>query len=261
MNSPLLSERLLADAFPQWPFLSASGQLGGFVRPGGSTEEDLRRGVVSGVFVGSPGAEIHRLNCSAPSAEPVFIDEDTLVLVHEEANESLLSMVRISQRHHSPAPLCTIPGSVQQLVWDELRHRLVVLVAEPGSDTGAVWSGRRHTRPVMDPEVNQGHTGAQQLWSIALDNPIPIFLGPESGSIWEFDVAPDGSVVGIYSADAGEVGWDSPLISRLGAAEQEIQTLYRPMEQVSHVTIDKSSGRVAFVEAWCSDRGLLAGHV
>jgi dipeptidyl aminopeptidase/acylaminoacyl peptidase len=244
-----------------WPFLSPSGLLGGFVRPGGSTTEEMVQGVVSGVFVGAPGEELHQVNCDSTSAEPIFIDEDTLVLVHERANESQFSIFRMSQRYRTATPLCTIPGSVEQLVWDVTRQRLVALVAEPGSDTGAVWSGRRHARPEMDPEVNQGHTGAHQLWSIALDNPTPNFLGPEVGSIWEFDVALDGSIVGVYSADEGEVGWYSPLIVRLGDDAKKIEPLYRPTEQVSHVAIEQSSGRVAFVEAWCSDRGLLAGQV
>ncbi len=173
-----------------------------------------------------------------------------------------ISVAYIERPHLPPEPLCKLAGSSQQVAWDEERGRVVVLVAEPGSDTGAVWSGRRQLREQDDPEVDQGHTGAQQVWSIDLATGRASMLGPSAGgSIWEFVVRQDGTLVAIASEEAGEGGWYAPVVVRLDLVRGAHDVLYRPEQQVSHLTVDRATGRIGFAEGWCSDRGLLAGEV
>jgi dipeptidyl aminopeptidase/acylaminoacyl peptidase len=252
----------LLEAVPRWPFISADGLTGGFVRPAIPQQVDPARCEASGVFAGPLTEAPRRIACPAPSIPPVFDNPARrLFLAHDDGERTCLSVIRLDQLHLPPLPLCVLPGSSQQLAWDDAHARLLVLVAEPGSDTAAVWSGLRNPRPQADPELNQGETGAQQLWAVDVDAATSGLLGPDTGSIWEFAVAPDGTVACVYSDEPGEAGWYSPLVARFDPAKRSLQRLYEPEWQVSHVAVEKSTGRIGFVEGWCSDRGLQSGRV
>jgi dipeptidyl aminopeptidase/acylaminoacyl peptidase len=244
---------------PQWPFVSADGFLGGFVRPS-STSFVPNAADTSGVFAGPLNGTAERLLCAVPSAAPVLDRAGRrLLLAHDDLGSCRISLGRPDLPAAAPAPLCTIPGSCAQLAWDEERDRILAVVAEPGSDTGAVWSGRRDPRSEEDPELNEGHTGAQQVWEVDLQSGRNRVIGPRVGSVWELAVAPDGSLVCIASDEAGEGGWYVAFVGRLDELSGDVQVLYRPRQQVSHLTLEPRTGRIAIAEAWCSDRGLLAG--
>jgi dipeptidyl aminopeptidase/acylaminoacyl peptidase len=250
----------LLEAAPRWPFVSADGSTGGFVRI--PQQVDPARYETSGVFAGPLSEAPRRIGGPAPSVPPVFdIPARRLFLAHDDGDRTSLSVLRLDQLHRPPVPLCALPGSAQQMAWDEAHARLLVLVAQPGSDTAAVWSGRRNPRTAVDPELNQGETGAYQLWAVDVDTAAAALLGPEAGSIWEFAVAPDGTVACVYSEEPGEAGWYSPLIARFDPEKRSLQRLYEPQWQVSHVAVEKATGRYGFVEGWCSDRGLQSGRV
>jgi dipeptidyl aminopeptidase/acylaminoacyl peptidase len=252
----------LHEAVPRWPFISADGQAGGFVRPGSPQQADPDRHEASGVFAGALTEAPRRIACPAPSVPPVFDNTGRrLFLAHDDGDRTGVSVVRMDQLHRPPVPLCVLPGSAQQLAWDEARARLLVLAAEPGSDTAAVWSGRRNPRPKADPELNQGTTGAQQLWAVDVELATASLLGPDTGSIWEFAVAPDGTVACVYSDDPSEAGWYTPVVARFDPAERSLRRLYEPQWQASHITLEPGTGRIGFVEGWCSDRGLQSGRV
>jgi dipeptidyl aminopeptidase/acylaminoacyl peptidase len=252
----------LLEAVPRWPFISADGLTGGFVRPGSPQQIDPARYEASGVYAGALSDAPRRLACPAPSVPPVFDNPARrLFLAHDDGDQTSLSVIRLDQLHRPPVPLCVLPGSAQQLAWDEAHARLLVLVAEPGSDTAAVWSGRRNPRPQADPELNQGATGAQQLWAVDVATATSALLGPDAGSIWEFALAPDGTVACVYSDEPGEAGWYSPVVACFDPASRSLRRLYEPPWQVSHVAVEKAMGRIGFVEGWCSDRGLQSGRV
>ena len=80
-------------------------------------------------------------------------------------------------------------------------------------------------------------------------------------SVWE--IAPFGRDVTICvcSSAPGEAAWYSAWIGRVDHASGSIEVLYRPSWQVMGLAADPVSGRVAFIEGWASDRGLVAGEV
>jgi dipeptidyl aminopeptidase/acylaminoacyl peptidase len=184
-----------------------------------------------------------------------------LLLAHDDGQMTGISVAYVERPHLPPEPLCRLAGSSQQVAWDEERGRVLVLVAEPGSDTGAVWSGRRHVREPADPEMNQGHTGAQQLWSVDITTGRPSMRGPVGGSIWEFALLQDGTLACIASEEAGEGGWYAPIVVRLDLDVGAKEVLYRPEQQVSHLAVDRTTDRIGFAEGWCSDRGLMGGEI
>jgi dipeptidyl aminopeptidase/acylaminoacyl peptidase len=189
-----------------------------------------------------------------------------LLLAHEVGPDdvggsSRISVARLDRLGDPPVPLGEVPGSVQQLLWDEAANCVLALVAEPGADTAALASGRRHAAPRAEPEVDEGRIGGQSVWSVSLATGRAGELGPPDACVWEIALAPDGSLACICSSEPGEAGWYSPFIGRFDRATCTVRRLHTPQWQVASVTADPASGRLAFAEAWASDRGLVAGAV
>jgi dipeptidyl aminopeptidase/acylaminoacyl peptidase len=256
-------------AVPQWPFISADGRLGGFVRstipsPGPGRDrpaEDENNGVFVGPLDGVP----QRLPCGPPSAPPVpDLAGRRLLLSHHLAHQledaTRISIARLD-RPSAVEPLGEVPGSVQQLAWDEPADRVFALVAEPGADTASLTSGRRSPRRAAEPEVDEGPVGTQQVWSIALASGRSTRLGPTGACVWEVAPAPDGTLVCVCSSQPGEDAWYFSFIARFDPRTGVLRRLYSPRWQVASVAVDPGSGRVAFAEGWASDRGLVAGVV
>jgi pimeloyl-ACP methyl ester carboxylesterase len=175
-------------------------------------------------------------------------------------------MARLDRPGDAPVPLGDVTGSVQQLLWDEPAGRVLALVAEPDADTAALSSGRRGAGrqgpgPRPEPEVDEGLTGGQSVWSISLATGRAAQLGPAGACIWELAPAPDGSLACVCSSEPGEAGWYYSFIGRFDPATGTLRRLYAPRWQVTGVTVDQTSGRLALAEGWASDRGLVAGVV
>jgi len=251
-------------AVPRWPVVSADGRVGGFVRsasrrPG---RAGMEPGKNEGVFAGPLDGLPHRLDCDVPAAPPVFDRSGArLLLGHDLGELSRVSVARLDRPSDAPVPLGDVAGSVQQLLWDEAAHRVLALVAEPGADTAALTSGRRSAAPRAEPEVDEGPTGGQSVWSISLATGRAGDLGPAGACVWELALAPDGTLACICSPEPGEAAWYSAFVGRFDPATGALHRLYSPRWQVASVTVDPRSGRVAFAEAWASDRGLVAGVV
>jgi dipeptidyl aminopeptidase/acylaminoacyl peptidase len=265
-------------AVPRWPFVSGDGRAAGFVRSAGRQpghpaggRESIGEGKDEGVFAGPLDGFAQRLDCDVPSAPPVFDHSGRRLLLCHDLGETAIggmariSIARLDRRHEPPYPLGELPGSVQQLLWDEPAQRVLALVAEPGADTASLSSGRR-SDPLricspIGPEVDEGPVGGQQVWSVSLVTGRAAALGPSRACIWELAPAPDGSLACVASPEPGEAAWYSSFIGRFEPATGSVRRLYSPRWQVAAVTVDQGSGRVAFAEGWASDRGLVAGVV
>ena len=82
----------LLEAVPRWPFISADGQTGGFVRPGSLQPVDPDRHEASGVFAGALTGAPRRIACPAPSVPPVFDNpaRRPFFLAHDDGDQTSL---------------------------------------------------------------------------------------------------------------------------------------------------------------------------
>jgi dienelactone hydrolase len=277
----------LRHAVPQWPFISPDGRAGGFVRSASrSPGHGALMGIEEGVFAGPLSGRPQRLDCGVPNVPPVLDSTGRVLLLCHDGGPndfgrndfgpndfgpngpgadfegaSRISLARLDRLGDAPVPLAELAGTVQQLLWDEPANRVLALVSEPGADTAALTSGRRPSRPRREPEVDEGAPGGQSVWSVSLATGRAAELGPAGACVWEMALAPDGSVACVCSSEPGEAGWYSAFIGRFDPATGTVRRLYSPRWQVASVTVDPGSGRLAFAEAWASDRGLVAGVV
>jgi pimeloyl-ACP methyl ester carboxylesterase len=254
----------LSPAVPRWPFISVDGRAGGFVRSASQNPGygSALQGKDEGVFAGPLDRLPQRLACGVPVVPPVFDRSGRrLLLCHDLGETARVSVARLDRPGDAPVPLGEVTGSVQQLHWDEPSNRVLALVAEPGADTAALSSGRRGPSRKPEPEVDEGPTGGQSVWSISLTTGRAAELGPAGACVWELALAPDGSLACVCSSEPGEAGWYYSFIARFDLTTGSLRRLYSPRWQVTGVTVDQVSGRLAFAEGWASDRGLVAGVV
>jgi dipeptidyl aminopeptidase/acylaminoacyl peptidase len=159
-------------------------------------------------------------------------------------------------------PLGHIPGSVEAFAWVDVGRALLALAADEGLDAGATEGAVRYAwGPEADPEITTGGP-RRRLFRIDAASGATAEVGASDVSVWEFDVIDDQTVIAVVSADPGERGWYHTRLARIALGSPGIaDTLHASPWQLQSPVVDPSRTRVAFLEGWSSDRGLLAGDV
>jgi dipeptidyl aminopeptidase/acylaminoacyl peptidase len=157
-------------------------------------------------------------------------------------------------------PLGDVPGSVEAIAWDRTGTRVLVLAADPGSDrAGADSATRIEDDGERDPEVRRPHAHWRRLHLVDRATGATTRTGPDELNVWEVDWR-GGPVAAVVSDDPAESGWYDARIALIDLRSGSAATLHEPAHQVSQVRLSPDGERVAFVEGFCSDRGLLAGE-
>jgi dipeptidyl aminopeptidase/acylaminoacyl peptidase len=86
-------------------------------------------------------------------------------------------------------------------------------------------------------------------------------VGPPGLSVWEFDWDGADLVVAITAEDPSGSGWYWPTLRRLDLDDRTSTELYRPTWALEGLALSPDGGRVAVVEGYASDPGLLSGSV
>jgi dipeptidyl aminopeptidase/acylaminoacyl peptidase len=214
-----------------------------------------------GLYWGRIGETPLRLTELVPSAAPALDSEGRRLAVAFVEEE--ITTIEIFDVVGDGAPsvrLGTLAGSVQQVAWRADGLAVLSLVAEPGSDSASLTSGRRRKRADADPIVTCREKG-QRVWQLDIEGQGARPVTPPELSVWEIAPFDPDFTICICSSASGEAAWYSAWIGRLDHASGDLEVLYRPTWQVMGLAADPMSGRVAFVEGWASDRGLVAGEV
>jgi dipeptidyl aminopeptidase/acylaminoacyl peptidase len=152
-----------------------------------------------------------------------------------------------------------VPGTIEDLRWSPDATFIVVLAADRGLSGGATHSATRiwWGNP-EEPELASCGTARRRLFRIFLDSGKTEEVGPRAHSVWEFDLVPGGAVA-VASWDASERGWHHAQLIRIDFDERLVTVLHSTAWQLQGLAVDPSGSKVAFLEGWSSDRGLVAG--
>lgn len=175
----------------------------------------------------------------------------------------VLSGATFSEVHAAPA----VPGTVEYATWSPDGSRILLGVAEPGADiAGGFGSGTTKTAtchvPEWYPVVDDGasRSGWRSLWHYDTRNDELRRWSPDGTNVWEATwVGADDALI-VHSSDPGEDSWYSAALSRLGA-DGSLATLHVSQDQIGLPCSTSDGTAYAFVEALCSDRGLVAGDL
>jgi dipeptidyl aminopeptidase/acylaminoacyl peptidase len=221
---------------------------------------------VAGIWYGPLDGRPTRLHEAVPDTNLVGSPDGALLAfaVQQDASSKLL-MIPTPQHgaQGDPAAIREIelPGFAEVLAWSE--SGLVALTADLDADTASLSSGKPHEGEAMDPLVIKNDRGWRRLWRIDPSGATaPAQLSPDGLNVWEFALLPDGGAVAVASNNPSENGWYRSHIARLsGELQGPAQVIHRSDWQLSSPAVDPAGERIAWIEGWSSDRGLLAGDL
>lgn len=161
-----------------------------------------------------------------------------------------------------PILAATLVGSAESVGWSSDGERLLVLAADPGS-YGLDWSARavNGADPLPDPIVRRPGDARRRLFLIDLATGDTNEAGPPDLSVWEVVWDGDDTVVAIVSRDHSGSGWYQGVVARLDLDARTATTAYQPSWQLEGLALSPDGGRVAVVEGYASDHGLLSGSL
>ncbi len=186
-------------------------------------------------------------------------DGGALAFVSDRDHHGRMSLHLLAEGGEA-APVGDIAGSVESISWDAAGERLLVLAADPGSDrAGADSATRMDDGQSTDPVVRRPGEHWRRLYLVDASTGTTTRVGPDGLNVWEVDWH-GGSAAVVASDDPSESGWYDARIELIDLESGESRTLHTPEYQVSAVRISADGEQVAFVEGFCSDRGILVGE-
>lgn len=157
-----------------------------------------------------------------------------------------------------------IEGCVDSFVWSPDGSRIVLIVAESGSDSsslqGAMTSGLGSEAPSWMPDIRRTDqdNGRRRLWLLDLAGDRLLRFGDEILNAWEAVWCGNSRIAVIASNGDGEDAWYTAclwLVDTTGAS----RILYKPGDQLGGLSASQNA--IALIEGIASDRGSVAGSL
>ena len=222
--------------------------------------EDAERGLEGRLWLISTASEQTQLTHgpgtdALPRFSPV---DDRLAFASDRGTTGKMSPFVLAPGAE-PRPIGDIPGSVEEMKWTTDGSALLVLAADRGLDaaptSGAVrlWWGDE-----ADPDVFRAGEARRRLYRLSLAGGDCTEVGPAGLTLWDFDLLDDNRAVALVCEEAAERGWYR---ARLAILDLDAIAPPRSEWQLQGPAVDPSGKRVAVLEGWGSDRGLVAGEI
>lgn len=159
-----------------------------------------------------------------------------------------------------------VDGTVEYTQWSPTGGRILLGVAGVGADIASPQGATANatvTRetPAWYPTVDYGtpENAWRTLWIHDVVKDSVQRLSLPGANYWESSWCGENHVVAVSSPSPDEDSWYRPAIVQVDVATGAVAELFRGSDQLGVLTASPDGVRVAFVQALCSDRGLLAG--
>jgi dipeptidyl aminopeptidase/acylaminoacyl peptidase len=160
-------------------------------------------------------------------------------------------------------PLGDIAGSVEDAQWAPDGRSLLVLAADLGADRAGAQTATKIVEQGVedeDPKVTRPARAWRRLFRVDAETGATAEVGPEGLNVWEFDRR-GGLAVAVCSDEPSESAWYDARLAMLDLTERTARIVHVPEWQLQGARLSPDGSRVAFVEGFCSDRGILAGKL
>nr|WP_246461852.1 S9 family peptidase [Mesorhizobium sangaii] len=192
-----------------------------------------------------------------PHLSPV---DGTLAFVSDRALQGRMSL--FLKDDHGERPVGELAGTIEDMRWAPDGRSLIVMAADRGLDGGATNGAQRLTwGEPEDPAVTSPANARRRLFRVRVDDGSTVEVGPSKFSVWEFELVGDDAALAVVSVDPSERGWYHAELTRIDLATGAATILHRARWQLLAPAADPSGKRIAFLDGWSSDRGLVASEI
>ncbi|HEY6835334.1 MAG TPA: S9 family peptidase [Gaiellaceae bacterium] len=160
------------------------------------------------------------------------------------------------------AELGEIPGSVEDIRWSPDGARLLVLAADLGADRAGAESATKIQEAEagpQDPKVFRPAQFWRRLWLVDTGSGETRDVTPDGVNVFEFGWAGERAVA-VCTDEPSESAWYDAWLGLIDLEARSVERVHTPKWQLQAPRISPG-GRVAFVEGFSSDRGVVTGAV
>jgi dipeptidyl aminopeptidase/acylaminoacyl peptidase len=159
-----------------------------------------------------------------------------------------------------------LPGRIEQMDWAPDGRSLLLVVAGQGADVAGIHGGyaQKHAdnAPAWLPDLYWGV--GDDLWRrvfVWYGTSDPRALTAPPLNAWDAAWCGNDAIIAITSGDHAEGSWYASVLSRIDLASGRVDVVHTPRDQLGYLRGSPDGRRAAFIEAFCSDRGLVAGQL
>jgi dipeptidyl aminopeptidase/acylaminoacyl peptidase len=191
----------------------------------------------------------------AADAIPCFAPDGTLAYASDRGHAG-----RMSLWIHGRGEVGEIPGSVEDIQWSPDSRALLVLAADLGSDRAGAQTATKIQEAGAeeeDPKVFRPAQHWRRLYLVDAKSGAPRPVSPEGVNVFELDWA-GGKVAAVCTEDPSESAWYDAWIGLIDLDARTVERVHTPEWQLQSPCISPG-GRVAWIEGFASDRGVVTG--
>lgn len=231
---------------------------------GQSFEGDLQTAPVSRLYQLVSGKAPERLN-DAETRQISLAPDGRVLALACAGGEAGFDRIELLSGGQTIA-VSDVPGRIEQIDWSPDGQRLLLVVAGRGADLAGIHGGyaqkQRTDVPAWLPEVawGEGEDLWRRIWLWDL-KARPVALTSAPINVWEANWCGPDKIVAVTSDDHGEGSWYAAMLSLIDANSGIATPLFTPVDQIGVPRGSPDGSRIAFIQAFCSDRGLVAGQL
>lgn len=158
-----------------------------------------------------------------------------------------------------------IEGVIEGAQWSPDSRSILLLIAGLGADLAGYQGGYATSAaaagPAWLPEVKTDREDNlwRRLWLLDVPSLTLRRLSGPTTNVWEASWCGPDQIAVVRSGHHGEGSWYASTLALIAAADGAERELYRPIDQIGLPAGSPDGRCVAFVEAVCSDRGIVCG--
>ncbi len=229
----------------------------------------------AGSFEDGPSTGVYRMDLASGEFTAIHAgaarltrlspDGSRLAFVARLAGEEAERLVIAAPDGSGPQAAPEAAGFIEQVEWSPDGRAILLLVAGLGADLAGYQGGHATAVAVEGPDwlpevkTDREENLWRRLWLLDVATQTLKLLSAPATNVWEASWCGAGHIAVTRGGHHGEGSWYASTLALISATDGAERELYRPADQIGLPAGSPDGRQVAFVEAVCSDRGIVCG--